>query len=38
MEFASLKLTNNEKNYAPFLLEIARCLWCNEHFKYHLKA
>ena len=36
--YASRKLTTYEKNYTPFLLEMAGCLWGIEHFKYHLKG
>ena len=36
--YASRKLTDYEKNYTPFLLEMAGCLWGIEHFKYHLKG
>ena len=36
--YASRKLTDFEKNYTPFLLEMAGCLWGIEHFSYYLKG
>jgi transposase InsO family protein len=36
--YASRKLTDYEKNYTPFLLEMTGCLWGIDHFKYYLKG
>jgi hypothetical protein len=36
--YASRKLTDYEKNYTPFLLEMQGALWGIEHFKYYLKG
>jgi hypothetical protein len=36
--YASRKLTDCEKNYTPFLLEMTRCLWGIDHLKYYLKG
>ena len=36
--YASRKLTDFEKNYTPFLLEMQGALWGIEHFQYYLKG
>ncbi len=36
--YASRKLTDYEKNYTPFLLEMQGALWGIEHFQHYLKG
>ena len=38
MGYASRKLTDFEKNYTPFLLDMQGALWGIEHFQYYLKG
>ena len=36
--YASRKLKNHEKNYAPFLLEMSASIWAMEHYDVYLKG
>ena len=38
VSYASRKLKNHEKNYAPFLLEMSASIWAMEHYSVYLKG
>ena len=38
ISYASRVLTDTEKNYAPFLLEMSASVWAMERFKNHLRG
>ena len=38
ISYASRKLKDHEKNYAPFLLEMSAAVWAMEHYSVYLKG